>query len=241
MDLDRHALELAELATHATSRDELRRETLARLERVVGFDVAIAWRFGEDEATIAGFDAAIWHRFRAHAARYARDLGALIEAAARERGVARDVEALDRRRREASPFYEEIIRPAGSGGFLTAVLQVRGRRIAALQLGRARRRGPVFRAREAEPLRRLLPVVALGEAIHAPLAPASDPRLTARENELVRYVALGLTNREIALACGTSPNTVRNQLASVFRKVAVSTRSELVAWSLGALEAPRSW
>lgn len=37
MDLDRHALELAELATHATSREELRRETLARLERVIGF------------------------------------------------------------------------------------------------------------------------------------------------------------------------------------------------------------
>lgn len=238
MDLDRHALELADLATRATSRDELRRETLAQLDRLVGLDVAIAWRFGEDDATIVGFDRAIWQRFQTHAARYARDLGELIEGAARDHGVARDVDALDARRRRASRFYAEIVHPAGSGGFLTCVLQVRGARVAALQLGRARRRGPVFHAREVEPLRRLLPILALGEAIHAPPAPTPDARLTPRENELVRYVALGLTNREIALACGTSPNTVRNQLASVFRKAAVSTRSELVAWSLGALETP---
>ncbi|MBX3273861.1 MAG: helix-turn-helix transcriptional regulator [Sandaracinaceae bacterium] len=238
MDSDRHALELADLATRATSRDELRRETLARLERIVGLDVAIAWGFGEDEATIAGFDLALWQRFRAHSSRYAGDVGALLEGAARARGVVRDVDALDARRREASPFYAEIVRPAGSCGFLTCVLEVRGARVAALQLGRARRRGPVFRSREAEALRRLLPVLALGEAIHTRPTPTPDARLTPRENELLRYLALGLTNREIALACGTSPNTVRNQLAGIFRKAAVSTRSELVAWSLGALDRP---
>jgi DNA-binding CsgD family transcriptional regulator len=52
---------------------------------------------------------------------------------------------------------------------------------------------------------------------------------------LVGYLQLGLTNREIALACGTSPNTVRNQLAALFRKAEVSTRTELVAWVLGAI------
>ena len=36
--------------------------------------------------------------------------------------------------------------------------------------------------------------------------------LTPRENEILRYVVLGYTNREIAMGCATSPNTVRNQL-----------------------------
>jgi DNA-binding NarL/FixJ family response regulator len=42
----------------------------------------------------------------------------------------------------------------------------------------------------------------------------------------------GYTNREIASALGSSPNTVRNQLSSLFAKVGATTRAELVALSL---------
>jgi DNA-binding CsgD family transcriptional regulator len=52
-------------------------------------------------------------------------------------------------------------------------------------------------------------------------------RLTPRELEVVEYVALGLRNSDIALACGSSPNTVRNQLTRVFQKLSVASRSEL--------------
>jgi DNA-binding CsgD family transcriptional regulator len=52
---------------------------------------------------------------------------------------------------------------------------------------------------------------------------------------VARLVALGFTNREIALACGTSPHTVRNQLAAIFRKAEVTTRAELTAWLCGGL------
>ncbi|MBX7196754.1 MAG: LuxR C-terminal-related transcriptional regulator [Sandaracinaceae bacterium] len=52
--------------------------------------------------------------------------------------------------------------------------------------------------------------------------------LSTREREVVEYVVLGYTNREIGLACGTSPNTVKNQLQSVFRKVGAASRAELV-------------
>jgi DNA-binding CsgD family transcriptional regulator len=52
--------------------------------------------------------------------------------------------------------------------------------------------------------------------------------LSPREREVVSYVSLGYTNREIGLACGTSAHTVHNQLRSVFRKLDVCTRAELV-------------
>ena len=38
----------------------------------------------------------------------------------------------------------------------------------------------------------------------------------------------GLVNREIAAILTVSPNTVRNHLVAVFRKMNVSTRAELV-------------
>lgn len=59
-----------------------------------------------------------------------------------------------------------------------------------------------------------------------------DPRLTSREREVVDYVCLGYQNAEIALACGCAPNTVRNHMRSIFRKLQVTTRSELVATAL---------
>jgi DNA-binding NarL/FixJ family response regulator len=40
---------------------------------------------------------------------------------------------------------------------------------------------------------------------------------------------LGLQNREIAAALGTSVNTVRKQLVSLFEKLEVASRAELVA------------
>jgi DNA-binding CsgD family transcriptional regulator len=57
--------------------------------------------------------------------------------------------------------------------------------------------------------------------------------LTEREREVVRGLRLGYTNGEIAASLGTSVNTVRNQMRSVFRKLGATTRAEAVALSLG--------
>jgi DNA-binding CsgD family transcriptional regulator len=58
------------------------------------------------------------------------------------------------------------------------------------------------------------------------------PRLTPGEREVVDYVCLGYTNREIAAAMGLSPFTVRNRLVLVFRKLGATTRAELVRVAL---------
>jgi DNA-binding CsgD family transcriptional regulator len=64
--------------------------------------------------------------------------------------------------------------------------------------------------------------------------------LSPREQDVLDYVCLGYTNAEIASACDTSPNTVRNQLAIVFRKIGATTRAEAVALAAGHLPRERA-
>lgn len=50
---------------------------------------------------------------------------------------------------------------------------------------------------------------------------------TAREIEILKLLASGMSNKQIARELGSSPNTVRNQIHAVFRKAGVSNRTEL--------------
>lgn len=52
--------------------------------------------------------------------------------------------------------------------------------------------------------------------------------VTRQEQRVVHLVERGLTNPEIAGVLGVSRHTIRNQLASVFSKLQVSRRAELV-------------
>lgn len=55
--------------------------------------------------------------------------------------------------------------------------------------------------------------------------------LSDREVEVVRAVARGLTNMQIAEHLFISENTVRNHLANVYAKLGVHNRAETVAWA----------
>jgi DNA-binding CsgD family transcriptional regulator/tetratricopeptide (TPR) repeat protein len=55
-----------------------------------------------------------------------------------------------------------------------------------------------------------------------------------RELEVIRLVLAGQTNREIAVALQKSPRTVAGQLASVMRKLGVSSRTELAVRAVEA-------
>ena len=52
--------------------------------------------------------------------------------------------------------------------------------------------------------------------------------LSPREKELAQWVGLGKTNVEIAMLSGLSENTVKHHMTSIFNKVAVETRAQLV-------------
>jgi len=54
----------------------------------------------------------------------------------------------------------------------------------------------------------------------------TDP--TDREREVLRLIALGHTNAEIAKIASISVRTVENHRASIQRKLAVGSRAELV-------------
>lgn len=69
-----------------------------------------------------------------------------------------------------------------------------------------------------------------------PLLP--DPRaLTLRERQVVGFVALGQANKLVAYALGITESAVSTHLTAAMRKLAVRTRSELVAF-VGALRDP---
>jgi len=62
----------------------------------------------------------------------------------------------------------------------------------------------------------------------APSAATADS-LTAREEEVLRYVCDGYTNAEIATKLGTAKSTVRNQISSILAKMDAVNRTELAA------------
>ncbi len=80
----------------------------------------------------------------------------------------------------------------------------------------------------------------LGAAmIKAASAPPVDP-LTDREREIVRLLALGHTNSEIASTVHLSIRTVETHRAHAMAKLRLSSRAELVRWALdrGLLDKP---
>ncbi|RZJ62669.1 MAG: helix-turn-helix transcriptional regulator [Acidovorax sp.] len=50
---------------------------------------------------------------------------------------------------------------------------------------------------------------------------------TSREIDILKLIASGLSNKQIARELGSSPNTIRNHIYAVFRKAGVSNRTEL--------------
>jgi len=56
--------------------------------------------------------------------------------------------------------------------------------------------------------------------------------LTKRESEVLRQLALGLTNKEIALALSISYETVKEHVQHILRKVGVSDRTQAAVWAV---------
>ena len=67
-----------------------------------------------------------------------------------------------------------------------------------------------------------------------PVATAETELLTSRELDVVRHVAQGLSNNEIAAALRVSVSSIKAYLASVQAKVGARNRVEIVAWAFRA-------
>jgi DNA-binding CsgD family transcriptional regulator len=62
-----------------------------------------------------------------------------------------------------------------------------------------------------------------------PAAPRRGVGLTKAEAQVAQLVVAGRSNAEIARSRGTAVRTVTNQIAALFRKLHVKSRSELAA------------
>ena len=80
-----------------------------------------------------------------------------------------------------------------------------------------------------------------GDADPRPRAPRvlPDP-ITPRESEVLEHLKAGHTNAQIALALGIGVETVRTHTRGIYRKLGVSSRSEIVGAPAAALPSARA-
>ena len=64
------------------------------------------------------------------------------------------------------------------------------------------------------------------------LAADVEVALTQRESEVLRQLALGMTNKEIAKALEISYETVKEHVQHILRKVGVSDRTQAAVWAV---------
>jgi len=67
-----------------------------------------------------------------------------------------------------------------------------------------------------------------------------SPALSDREMEVIRFIALGMTNRQIAQRLSLSEKTVKNHVSHIFRKLKITARTQAAihAISNNLLKAP---
>lgn len=59
-------------------------------------------------------------------------------------------------------------------------------------------------------------------------------RLTPRESEIARYVAIGMRNAEVAARLSLSESTVKTHLTNIFQKLGIRDRTELARYAIKA-------
>jgi DNA-binding CsgD family transcriptional regulator len=232
--------EIVSLAHEAASAQVFERGLLALLGRVVGCDISmVSTKSGGDTTTVKGLeterravgldDARFASMLAVGGRTYIEELAPVMRVALARRGVAVDTEVLGEAAARECSFHRDLKAPVGGKHSLLAFAQVRGRLSKLVILGRT---GSAFRAREVAAVEELLPAISLALDSFARRGALDTSLLTPRERDVLQYLCLGYTNREVALACGSSPNTVRNQLAAIYAKLGASTRAEAVAIAL---------
>lgn len=76
---------------------------------------------------------------------------------------------------------------------------------------------------------RALDAFAFGSFRVVSLDLATLASLSEAERAVVALVVLGLSNKDVGVRRGSSARTVANQLASVYRKLRIGSRAELMA------------
>lgn len=56
--------------------------------------------------------------------------------------------------------------------------------------------------------------------------------LSVREKDVLRLIAKGLTNREIAQRLFISPHTVKNHVSHIYQKIGMDDRTKVALWAI---------
>lgn len=128
--------------------------------------------------------------------------------------------------------HEEVVLAALRSGAVGYLMKERDDAELRAALQSIRRGGALI-----DPLiaRRILAFVSLASSEHlaptpssAELSIKSDTSLSERESEILQFVARGFSNREIAELTGLSRFTIEGYTKSIYRKLAVSSRTAAV-------------
>lgn len=221
--------DLLDAAASAASWTDYERPLFAWLEHTVGFDVAFCVRHDGIGPHTPGFDPRVRRATAARFDAYGREYEPLKRKALEDGGAVIDSEFFGRTALERTLVYREMIQPHGGRSSVLLFMGGTPAPRALLVLGRTRGDFSETERRQLVAARSLLTVCE--QAVASRQLASLAPPLSPRERELIQYLRLGYTNREIGAACGTSFRTVRNQLSQLFGKLEVSTRSEAVARS----------
>jgi NarL family two-component system response regulator LiaR len=72
----------------------------------------------------------------------------------------------------------------------------------------------------------------LGELAHPPKEPLTPDPLTGRELDILRLVAQGKSNKEIAAQLGIAEMTVRTHVSNVLGKLHLASRTQATLYAL---------
>jgi DNA-binding NarL/FixJ family response regulator len=168
----------------------------------------------------------------------------LEEAGTRPDLVLMDID-LDTRCSGALEQFEELLRAANGAPIVILTARDDSKSLqCALQHGAS---GFVMKDRPASILMRAIRAVLSGETwlerstmagmfrveVAAPPAPRPPDKLTHREWEIVELIRLGMQNKRIAERLFISETTVRHHLTSIFDKLGVANRCELISYMFG--------
>lgn len=126
----------------------------------------------------------------------------------------------------ANQRYGRFLQEYGVVDVVEVLAFVEGCPVAGISLLRGSEFGP-FEPRELVQLQALQGLFEVAASQLAPLAPVQQ--LTSREWQVAELLRAGLSNKEVARQLGVGLPTVKTHLINLFRKVAVSNRTELVA------------
>jgi DNA-binding CsgD family transcriptional regulator len=124
-----------------------------------------------------------------------------------------------------TPLYNDYYRPIGIRHTMAVPIYVDQRLLVSFVLNRA---GSAFGDRELQLAETVRPHLANLYRLGATAPRMAGVPLTAREREVLEWVAAGKTNRDIASILGASPRTIEKHLERIYEKLGVENRTAAV-------------